>query len=145
MTRENLSQFVSRIVRQNKLNLHDVERKSGGKITNSYISKIMRGTVTNLSVDKIIALAAGLEVNPFEIFASMCEQSPPAESQQPMDARVVVDILQKIVMNPRLVEILYLCEPLPDRDQLALIAQLRYLREKSKPRPKPKSRRKEKH
>ena len=142
MPNETLSQYVDRIARQKGLNFHDIERNSGGKITNSYISKIISGQMTNLTADKTVALAAGLGVSPFEVFAAMCGEAPPAEGEQPLDARIVVDILQKLMNDPRLIEILQLCEGLPPKDRDAVLVQLRYLREKSKK--KPKSRKKKK-
>jgi transcriptional regulator with XRE-family HTH domain len=138
MTPESLSEYVERIMRQKGLNLHDVERNSKHKITNSYISKIIRGRVTNLTADKTIALAQGLGVSPFDVFQAMCGQSPTQEEF--LDARVLVDMLQKLVMNPRLMEILRLSDRLVREDQDKLLLALRYVKEKSKP----KSRRKKK-
>lgn len=134
-TGETLSQYVERVARQKKLNFHDIERNSGGRITNSYISKIISGKVTNLTADKTVALAAGLEVSPFEVFAAMCGQSVPAERDHSLDARIIVDLMQKIVMNPRLSEIVQLCERMPHKTQDSLLVQLRYLREKDKSHP----------
>lgn len=142
MPNETLSQYVDRIARQKGLNFHDIERNSGGKITNSYISKIISGKVTNLTADKTVALAAGLGVSPFEVFAAMCGQSPPAEGEQPLDGRMVVDILQKIVNDPQLIEILQLCEGLSPKDRDSVLVQLRYLREKSKKQPKSRKKKK---
>ena len=129
---ETLSQFVERVMRQNKINLHDIERNSDGKITNSYVSKILRGKVKNLTADKTVALAKGLGVSPFEVFAAMCGQ-PPTQGEV-LDARVAVDILQKIVTNPRLMQIMKLSDQLGEKDQDKVITSLEYVKEKSKPK-----------
>jgi len=136
---ETLRQFVERVMRQNKINQHDIERNSDGKITNSYVSKILRGKVKNLTADKTVALAKGLGVSPFEVFAAMCGQPPTQEGV--LDARVAVDMLQKIVTQPRLMEILNLSDQLGEKDQDRILTSLRYLKEKSRP----KSRRKKEH
>lgn len=136
MPNESLSQYVRRIMKQKGFNARDIERNSNKKIDNSYISKIISGKVTNLTADKTVALAAGLGVSPFEVFAAMCGQSLPAEGEQPLDGGMVVDILQKLVNDPRLIEILQLCEGLSPEDQDVVLVRLRYLREKSKKQPK---------
>ena len=55
--RETLSEYIKRVVKQKDLKLRDIERNSDGKITNGYISGIVNGKITNLSVDKLRALA----------------------------------------------------------------------------------------
>jgi hypothetical protein len=134
---ESLSQYVERVISQKKLNLHDIERNSEGKITNSYCSKILRGVVKNLTADKTVALAKGLGVSPFEVFAAMYGQPPNEEGI--LDARVAVDMLQKIVLNPRLMEIMRLSDQLGEKEQNRVITSLKYVKEK-----KPKSRKKKK-
>jgi hypothetical protein len=136
-TPETLSRYVERVISQKKLNLHDIERNSEGKITNSYCSKILRGVVKNLTADKTIALAKGLGVSPFEVFAAMYGQAPNEEGV--LDARVAVDMLQKIVLNPRLMEIMRLSDQLGEKEQDRVITSLKYVKEK-----KPKSRKKKK-
>jgi transcriptional regulator with XRE-family HTH domain len=129
---ETLSQYVERVISQKKLNLHDIERNSDGKITNSYVSKILRGVVKNLTADKTVALAQGLGVSPFDVFAAMCGEPPTEEGV--LDARILVDVLQKLVMNPRLMEIFRLSDQLGEKDQDKLITSLKYMKEKSKPK-----------
>ena len=138
---ETLSEFVKRVIKQKDLNLHDIERKCEGAITNSYISKIMRGKVDNLTADKTVALAQGLGVSPFDVFAAMSGHSPTNEGF--VDARVLVDILQKLVMNPRLMEILRVSGELGEKDQDRLLTSLKYVKEKSKPKKKPRKKKKD--
>ena len=49
-----------------------MQARAGGphKIAASYISRIINAKVTNLSVDKLMVLAEGLGVDPFELFAA---------------------------------------------------------------------------
>jgi hypothetical protein len=112
--------------------LHDIERNSDGEITNSYCSKILRGVVKNLTADKTVALAKGLGVSPFDVFAAMCGEPPTQEGF--LDARILVDMLQKLVMNPRLMEIFRLSDELGEKDQNKVITSLQYVKEKSKPK-----------
>ena len=65
---EQLAAYVRRVMKDKELGNADVERKSkrfGHKITSSYVGMILNGTAKNLTIDKLQALAAGLEV-PFE-------------------------------------------------------------------------------
>ena len=141
---ETLSQFVKRVMRQKNINQHDVERISEGEITNSYVSKIMRGVVKNLTADKTVALAKGLGVSPFEVFAAMCGE--PVSEEGVLDARVAVDMLQKIVLNPRLMEIMRLSDQLGEKEQNRVITSLKFVKGKKtvKEKSKSKSRKKKK-
>ena len=129
-TRETLSQYVKRVMRQKDINQHDIERNCEGEITNSYVSKIMRGIVKNLTADKTVALAKGMGVSPFEVFAAMCGE--PIREEEVLDARVAVDMLQKIVLNPRLMEIMRLSDQLGEKGQNRVITSLKFAKEKSK-------------
>jgi transcriptional regulator with XRE-family HTH domain len=70
MQRENLADYVRRMrVQEKKFSLTDVERNSGGDIDASYVNRIENGLVTNVTPDKLRALAKGLQVFEDEIFA----------------------------------------------------------------------------
>ncbi|MCA1567267.1 MAG: helix-turn-helix domain-containing protein [Acidobacteria bacterium] len=70
MQRESLADYVRRLrVKEKKLSLTDVERNSGGGIDASYVNRIENGIVTNVTPEKLSALAKGLQVSEDEIFA----------------------------------------------------------------------------
>jgi transcriptional regulator with XRE-family HTH domain len=108
--RNDLGRYVRRILEQKRLTLREVERKAGGEITNSYISKILNGSVTNLTVEKIGALAHGLGVDGREIFDIAYGDSErleeKAHTDSPPDALMFLDIMHKIALSPELVEII---------------------------------------
>jgi transcriptional regulator with XRE-family HTH domain len=89
-------------MRQKGLSSADVERKCNGKISASYIGRIERGDVTNLTTEKIVVLAEGLEVDPYEIFAVSYGKPPAAQDYAKILA--LLDIMQKLVMNPEVLE-----------------------------------------
>ncbi|HEX5735701.1 MAG TPA: helix-turn-helix transcriptional regulator [Blastocatellia bacterium] len=103
---ENLSEFVQRIMRQKGLSMHDVQKRASnnGNIAASYISRIYNGKVTNLSVDKIVILAEGLDVSPFELFAA----SYGAQYQlvRGIDSLRLLDIMQRAVAVSDSLEVL---------------------------------------
>ena len=60
---EPLSDYVLRVSAENETSLTEIERiakRKGFSITQGYISKIISGAAQNISVEKLRALAAGL-------------------------------------------------------------------------------------
>lgn len=66
---ESLSDYVRRVRSEKRLSTLDVERNSGNRITDGYVSQIENGYVKNVSPEKLQALARGLAVSEEEIFA----------------------------------------------------------------------------
>jgi transcriptional regulator with XRE-family HTH domain len=69
---ESLADYVRRVRRQKNLSQGDVQRQAarrGYRIVGTYISRIENEIATNLSKDKLIALAHGLDVPESEVFA----------------------------------------------------------------------------
>ena|SRR5258708_7536260 len=126
-TKENLSQYVQRILRQKKLKLADVERTCGKEITGSYISRIIKGTVTNLTVEKIDALARGLDVDPYELFQAALGRAPQtADEPSSVDSAVFVDTIQKLLVHPDLVDIVQTLEKIKNHERQALVGAMKY-------------------
>ena len=68
---ESLSEFIRRIISEENLSQRQmVERavRRGYRITQSYISQIMSGIATNVTIEKLQALAAGLNRPEEELF-----------------------------------------------------------------------------
>jgi len=63
------------------LSTPEVERQSGGRITDAYVSRIENGYVKNVSPEKLQALAKGLGVLEDEIFAVARGKSVSGELQ----------------------------------------------------------------
>ena len=125
LDRNDLGRYVRRILQQKKLTLREVERKAGGEITNSYISKILNGTVSNLTVEKIAALAHGLGVDGREIFDIAYGESErlddKAQSSSPPDALTFLDLMHRIALSPELIEIIQeLTDLYPEEYQIVL-------------------------
>ena len=67
--KEALSDFVRRIRSEKNLSLMNVNRRSGGHIAGSYVSRIENGYILNVTPKKLRALAKGLGVSEDEVFA----------------------------------------------------------------------------
>jgi transcriptional regulator with XRE-family HTH domain len=66
-TVESLADYVRRIRNDKNLSLADVSRRAGFEIKRSHISRIENGEVKNVGVEKLKALARGLEVHFSEV------------------------------------------------------------------------------
>ena len=66
---EGLDQYVRRILKEKGLSLSEVERRSGGSISDSYVCGIINGNVGSLTIAKLKALALGLGVPEDDVFA----------------------------------------------------------------------------
>lgn len=67
-----LADYVRHVMSETRLSYRDVEElaaRKGHHISNGYISKIVSGAAQNISVDKLRALAAGLNRPEEEVFA----------------------------------------------------------------------------
>lgn len=66
---ESLADFVRRVRNEQGWSLAEVERRSGHRIGRSHISRIENGESPNPSLQKLQALAIGLDVTEEELFA----------------------------------------------------------------------------
>ena len=102
-----LSQYVRRVMKLKGLTQNDVERMSGGRITDGYVASITTNRATNLSVDKLVALADGLGVDADELFH--VARGLPEDEQTTTyttDALNILETVQKVVASPEVTEIL---------------------------------------
>lgn len=104
--RENLSEYIKRVVKQKDLKLRDIERNSEGKITNGYISGIVNGKITNLSVDKLKALALGLDVDAHDVFAAAIgevrHKIRSLSNKSAPNAQWLIEVMQEVLASPEL-------------------------------------------
>lgn len=69
---EDLADYVRRVVKEAGVSYREVEetaKKKGFHISNGYVSKIVSRAAVNLSIEKLCALAAGLNRPEEEVFA----------------------------------------------------------------------------
>ena len=98
---ETLAEYTNRIMKQKGLTQKEVAETGG--IAKGYVSGITTGNVTNLSTDKLQALAKGLDVDVMELCAIACgvEYSPTG-----FDPLVFLELMQRVLANPDITEIL---------------------------------------
>jgi transcriptional regulator with XRE-family HTH domain len=107
--KETLSQLVRRVIRQKQLSLRQVQDLSGGQIEKSYISRIMTGNVKNITLEKLVALARGLDMDPHVLFSAYYF-NPRGPAGEPLDVIELslaefTALMQKVAVTPKFVEI----------------------------------------
>jgi transcriptional regulator with XRE-family HTH domain len=104
MKREMFSEYVDRVMKQKDLKGGDVERNSGDKIDRSHVSKFVTGAETNPSANAMLALAAGLKVNPHEVFTAVTGASPDEDGANAPDVLEIISLIEKVASDTELLE-----------------------------------------
>jgi transcriptional regulator with XRE-family HTH domain len=134
---ETLSDYVKRVMKQKNLGVRDIERNSAKRITASHVSKVLSGSISNLTADKVVGLAAGLQVDPHEVFSVI--SGHPVSEAGTSDLARFADIMQKLAIDPELLETCYDFVRLDKKDRDKLREGLRFM---SKRNQKPQRKRK---
>ena len=137
-----LGEYVKRVMKLKGLTQKDVQRMSGRRITDGYVASITTGRATNLSVDKLIALADGLGVDSDELFHVACGQPLDDHGRRRggPDSLMILETVQKVVMSPAITQILHEVVRLsPDERAglLGFVKRLGSIKRKSRRKTKP--------
>lgn len=106
--KQGLSRYVDRIMKEKHLSRRDVKLRSGGEITDSYVSGIISGSAQNLSVDKLKALARGLRVREIELIRvafGLSDEPAPDRTTDQSHNLLLLDITKKTVISNDIAEI----------------------------------------
>jgi transcriptional regulator with XRE-family HTH domain len=80
--RETLGQRIKRIRDMKQMSLLDIERNCDGAVSNGYISRVENGHETNLTRDKVLALAQGLGVPVSSLLEVMYDYNIPVNADE---------------------------------------------------------------
>jgi transcriptional regulator with XRE-family HTH domain len=98
-----LSEYIRRKINEQHLSRHDVSVRSGGLIAESYVGAIMNGTCSNVSIDKLKALARGLGTDELELVRVALGATTPVEpeawGESENHALVLLDLKNKAVIS----------------------------------------------
>ncbi|HZM86730.1 MAG TPA: helix-turn-helix transcriptional regulator [Blastocatellia bacterium] len=135
-----LGEYVKRVMKLKGLTQKDVQRMSGQRITDGYVASITTGRASNLSVDKLVALADGLGVDANDLFHVACGQplDVAGKGHNGTDSLKILETVQKIVLSPEITEILHEVVRLSTAERADLLHFVNELSSK-----KPRSRRKQ--
>ncbi|MCI0488532.1 MAG: helix-turn-helix domain-containing protein [Blastocatellia bacterium] len=135
-----LSRYIRRVMKEKHLKQREIERRSGGKITDGYVADLLRGRASNPSIDKLSALACGLGVDPYEVFAVACNAPEPESGrrrgQGPPDITSFLEMMQEVAENPDLIRIMEEALRLTPEERMVIIHSMESLKEhEAKPQP----------
>ena len=141
-TKHELGEYVKRVMKLKGLTQKDVQRMSGGRITDGYVASITTGRAKNLSVDKLRALADGLGVDTDELFHVACGLRGLDDSgvSNSPDSLMILETVQQAVMSPAVTQILHEVVSLSPEERAGLLGFIKRLgstKRKSKRKPKP--------
>lgn len=131
MESEKFSDYLYRVMKQKGLNARDIERNSGKKIDSSHVSKFLRGVETNPSANAMKALAAGLGVNPHEVFTAVTGCRLDESRSSSPDVMELIAIMEKVAMDPELMNALRVLARIPTGGRAAISELVKFSSEKN--------------
>src|ERR1051325_3146621 len=93
---ERLGEYLDRIMRQKNLTPKELAKRC--KVTDSYIGRVRKGAADNLTVQTMVTLAKGLEVNAHDIFTAASGVAVDESSR--VDPLLLLDQIQKRPQKP---------------------------------------------
>jgi transcriptional regulator with XRE-family HTH domain len=129
--RRDLGEHVKRVMKLKGLTQKDVQRLSGGRITDGYVASISIGRACNPSVDKLKALADGLGVDMDELFHVACglpeDMEDLGKSSYAPDPLMLLETVRKAVVNPHVIQILHEVVALSPDERASLLGFIQRL------------------
>jgi transcriptional regulator with XRE-family HTH domain len=127
MVRETLAEYLKRVMHERNMKVADLQAASG--LSQTYINRLLKGTQTNLTIETIAVLSQALNVDGFELFAAAYGKAPEKTN---VDLLVLADTINKIILNPMLVELVQNTAKLKSKHQQAVLDTARSLAKKDK-------------
>jgi transcriptional regulator with XRE-family HTH domain len=120
---EELIAYIREVMHRKNIKGIDIEARSGGEITNSYVSDIINGKTKSISVEKLNALAKGLDVDSFELFQAASGTTITKKDDQ-WPSYTLLTAIQKIVYSPELTKLIQKLLTMKPAKLKALLKQL---------------------
>ena len=125
--KETLGEYVKRITEQKGITLRELERRSGGRVTASHLSKIIQGLSVNITVETVVGLALGLDVDPHDVFSVASGYSPKESSEvETVDPLVFADAVKTLATKPGLLEMIREWSRMNDKEQRTMLDSMRF-------------------
>jgi transcriptional regulator with XRE-family HTH domain len=120
---ETLADYLDRMLKQRNLKPKDVAERSG--LSASYISRLLNGEKTNLTVETIGILVEALDLDPLELFT--VAYGKPIAIRPGIDPLLLADTFQKLVANPKLIEMVQNASKLSPRYEKTILETVRVM------------------
>jgi transcriptional regulator with XRE-family HTH domain len=129
--KQHLGEYVKWVMKLKGLTQKDVQRMAGGRITDGYVASITTGRASNLSVEKLKALADGLGVDLDDLFHVASGRPEKLDGRNKgrgaTDPLVILDTVQKVVASPDVTEILHEVVRLSSEERASLLGFIKRL------------------
>ena len=143
--KEKLADYVKRVINQKQLKLREVERRAGGEITNGYVSGIINNRIKNISLEKLKALARGLEVDVYELFAAAMDEprqlADEVSSYAQPDVLWLLGMMREVATSPELLRILHELVQMAPKDREMVVRVIESIGKSKRPARRPTDRR----
>lgn len=124
---ETLAQYLDRNLKQRNLKPVDVAKLAG--LSASYISRVLKGQKKNMTVETIAILIEKLDLDALELFTAA--YGKPVGGKAGVDPHLLADTIQKLILNPDLIELIQDLLRLPAKQQKAILETVRLMGLKS--------------
>jgi hypothetical protein len=125
-------------MKQKGLGVRDVERNAEKRIGSSHVSKILGGTVENLTAGMIVALAKGLQVKPHEVFTAI--SGDVREESSSSDLMAFAELIQQMAANPTILEAMQELQSMEAKDQAEMLEMMKFVNERARSQKRKKKR-----
>jgi len=102
---EELITLINRVMQQKGLSVLQIQKRSGGKIKDSFIFDILKGKTKTLSVEKVHALAEGLGVSALDVFKAASGEGVKFEYSEAWTPKALLRTMEAIADDPDLTQI----------------------------------------
>jgi len=102
---EELITLINRVMQQKGLSVLQIQKRSGGKIKDSFIFDILKGKTKTLSVEKVHALAEGLGVSALDVFKAASGEGVKFEYSEAWTPKTLLRTMEVIADDPDLTQI----------------------------------------
>jgi transcriptional regulator with XRE-family HTH domain len=103
---EELIKLINQVMGKKGLSVLQIQKRSGGKIKDSFIFDILKGKTKTLSVEKVHALAEGLGISAIEVFKAASGEAAQFEYTDSWTSKSLLQTMETVVDDPQLTNIL---------------------------------------
>lgn len=98
--------LIQLVMKEKGLSVLQIQKRSDGKIKDSFIFDILKGKTKTLSVEKVHALAEGLGVDSVDVFKAASGEAVNFIHTEPWPPKKLLKVMEQVVDNPQLTKIM---------------------------------------
>lgn len=98
--------LIRLVMKEKGLSVLQIQKRSGGKIKDSFIFDILKGKTKTLSVEKVHALAEGMGIDSIDVFKAASGGAVNFINTEPWPPKKLLKTMEQVVDNPQLTKIM---------------------------------------